>query len=58
MLKKINSLNPGQKKLSLRKETLRQLNERDLSKVVGGSKQDDVAYAEATTSRICDDTTG
>lgn len=54
MLKKINSLNPGQKKLSLRKETLRQLNEQDLSKAVGGSKQGDINYADATTSRICE----
>jgi cytochrome c556 len=54
MLKKITSLNPGQKKLSLRKETLRQLNEQDLSKIVSGSKPFDANYAEATTSRICE----
>ncbi|HEX2570935.1 MAG TPA: class I lanthipeptide [Polyangia bacterium] len=57
MLKKINSLKPVQKKLSLRKETLRQLNEQDLSKVASGSKLADAAYADATTSRICEGTT-
>jgi bacteriocin-like protein len=54
MLKKTNSLNLGQKKLSLRKETLRQLNEQELSKVVGGSANEGTNYAELTTSRICD----
>lgn len=54
MLKKINSLTPGQKRLSLRKEILRQLTEQDLSKVIGGSNLNDAYYAEATTSRICE----